>query len=114
MHDNDPEVLEREKRKNLSGTQHETSTPHKTYAPGWNEHLASESEAHIKADRAPGTVEELVKTTVEYVKRRHPREGTDESFTLREEVDGPLRSAAGAAEQEDPEPTVGKDKFRAA
>jgi hypothetical protein len=41
------QVLEAEKQKNLSGTQHKTSTPH-DHAPGWNEHLASSSEASIK------------------------------------------------------------------
>lgn len=48
MHDNDPELLEREKRKNLEKKQHLTSTPHESTAPGWNEHLASSSEAHVK------------------------------------------------------------------
>lgn len=68
MHDNDPEVrktpldvspteshayllniwqvLEREKRRTLSGEQHKT--PHIDGAPGWNEHLASSAEAHVK------------------------------------------------------------------
>ena len=65
MHDNDPEVrllatthpdllqnlllqtLEREKRRNLNGNQHKTSTPIDD-APGWNEDLATASEAHVK------------------------------------------------------------------
>ncbi|KZV80976.1 hypothetical protein EXIGLDRAFT_780293 [Exidia glandulosa HHB12029] len=93
MHNNDPEVLEREKRRNLSDTQHETSTPHKTHAPGWNEALASESEAHIKADQSGAPVEELVKTTVEYVKRRHPKDGLDQSYSLKDEIEGPLSKA---------------------
>ncbi|KIK34636.1 hypothetical protein CY34DRAFT_812794, partial [Suillus luteus UH-Slu-Lm8-n1] len=41
------QMLERGKRRNLSGTQHETSTPIDD-APGWNEDLASASEAHVK------------------------------------------------------------------
>ncbi|KAG8713285.1 hypothetical protein FRC11_012694 [Ceratobasidium sp. 423] len=45
---NDPEVLEREKQKNLRGEQHSTHTN----APGWNELLASDSEANIKAANA--------------------------------------------------------------
>ena len=48
MHDNDPEILELEKKRNLSKQQHKTSTPH-AHAPGWNEYLASASEASIKA-----------------------------------------------------------------
>ena len=44
MHDNDPDVLESEKRKNLSGKQHS----HHKSAPGWNENLASASEAAVK------------------------------------------------------------------
>jgi hypothetical protein len=47
MHDNDPELLEREKQRNLKNEQHSTSTPHK-HAPGWNEYLASTSEAYTK------------------------------------------------------------------
>ncbi|KAH7102748.1 hypothetical protein BKA62DRAFT_769296 [Auriculariales sp. MPI-PUGE-AT-0066] len=90
MHDNDPQVLEREKRKNLAGTQQDSSPHHKTHAPGWNEHLASESEAHIKADKSTGTVDEIVKTTVDYVKRRHPNDSSSQSFETREEIEGPL------------------------
>jgi len=41
------QVLEREKRRNLNGSQHKTSTPIDD-APGWNEGLASASEAHVK------------------------------------------------------------------
>lgn len=70
MHDNDPEVcykfrvpidvdsclnfcfrdklLDEEKKRNLSGTQHRTSTPLRDEAPGWNESLASASEASVK------------------------------------------------------------------
>lgn len=40
------QTLEREKRRNLSGTHLENST--NDDAPGWNENLASESEAHVK------------------------------------------------------------------
>ncbi|KAF8151845.1 hypothetical protein K438DRAFT_1457357, partial [Mycena galopus ATCC 62051] len=64
MHDNDPETLEREKDRNLEGQQDESSTPHK-HAPGWNEPLASSSEASVKADQATGSPSELQKTTVE-------------------------------------------------
>ncbi|KAF8968128.1 hypothetical protein BDZ97DRAFT_1801062, partial [Flammula alnicola] len=48
MHENDPEVLEREKKRNLSrSSTDKTSTPY-DYAPGWNEVLASASEAAVK------------------------------------------------------------------
>ncbi len=43
-----PQVLEQEKKRNLSKQQHKTSTPHPDHAPGWNENLASASEAAIK------------------------------------------------------------------
>nr|ODN81253.1 hypothetical protein L203_05759 [Cryptococcus depauperatus CBS 7841] len=46
-HGNDPDVLAKEKARNLSGTQ-DSSSPHKEHAPGWNEHLASDAEANIK------------------------------------------------------------------
>lgn len=69
MHDNDPKVgvfvlcsmcrpvdekqmLELEKNRNLRGIQHKTSTPH-AHAPGWNEYLASASEASIKVCTRP-------------------------------------------------------------
>lgn len=42
---NDPEVLEKEKKRNLRGEQ---DSPH---VEGWNEDLASESEAAVKADQ---------------------------------------------------------------
>jgi hypothetical protein len=43
----DPDILELEKKRNLSKQQGKTSTPH-SFAPGWNEHLASISEAYVK------------------------------------------------------------------
>jgi hypothetical protein len=72
MHDNDPEVstssiemrvilyvdgvvltkvLEREKQRTLSGEH--LKTPHINGAPGWNEHLASSSEAFVKVSQPP-------------------------------------------------------------
>jgi hypothetical protein len=67
MHDNDPEVdifrsnsslctalirmdaqvLEREKRRNLARHPYQTSSP-LDHSPGWNETLATASEAHVK------------------------------------------------------------------
>ena len=45
------QLLEEEKRRNLRGEQHKTSTPHPKHAPGWNESLASASEAYVKVCR---------------------------------------------------------------
>ncbi|KAF8656254.1 hypothetical protein AX16_002690 [Volvariella volvacea WC 439] len=106
MHDNDPELLETEKQRNLSGKQHKTSAP-LSDAPGWNEYLASASEAGVKADRHQGAkdVSELQATTVEYIKSRHtPDERTEPTVAsyVREEVEGPL-SGRG---RQDPEETV--------
>ncbi|KAH9885821.1 hypothetical protein C8Q73DRAFT_659296 [Cubamyces lactineus] len=118
MHDNDPDVLEQEKRRNLSKQQHKTSTPINE-APGWNESLASASEAAVKADRwGGGTAKDLQDQTVKYVKNRHhssdsattteppPHEpgvstahmrqdgsATPEAPYQRDEIDGPLRTA---------------------
>ncbi|KAJ6619804.1 hypothetical protein B0H10DRAFT_2025113, partial [Mycena sp. CBHHK59/15] len=91
MHDNDPETLETEKGRNLSGTQHRTSTPHK-HAPGWNEHLATASEASVKADQATGSPSDLEKMTIDYI---HSRHSPDEAAYLRDEVNGPLSGAKG-------------------
>ena len=55
MHDNDPVTLEAEKQRNLANKQHATSTPI-SEAPGWNEHLASSSEAHVKVCSALWTL----------------------------------------------------------
>ena len=46
------QILEKEKQRNLSKQQHKTSTPIPD-APGWNEHLASASEASVKARPFP-------------------------------------------------------------
>ncbi|KAF9243492.1 hypothetical protein BU15DRAFT_42867, partial [Melanogaster broomeanus] len=95
MHDNDPELLEREKRRNLSGDQYGASTPIDN-APGWNESLATASEAFVKADRTTVTIRDLEKKTINYVQSRNDpdeRLETREASYAREEIDGPLRSA---------------------
>jgi len=102
MHDNDPEVLEREKGRNLAGTQYKTSTPHK-HAPGWNEHLASASEASVKADKDTGSLEDLQSTTVEYIQSRH---SPDEATELRDLVNGPLSSAKSDEHDSESHPQV--------
>ncbi|KAI0351729.1 hypothetical protein OH77DRAFT_1429303 [Trametes cingulata] len=126
MHDNDPDVLEQEKRRNLSKQQHKTSTPIPDEAPGWNENLASASEAAVKADRwGTGSPKDLQDKTVKYVKDRHhatdsaamneppPNEpgistsrmrhngpGEPEAPYSRDEIDGPLKTAHTATVEE--------------
>ncbi|KAF8144053.1 hypothetical protein K438DRAFT_1632445 [Mycena galopus ATCC 62051] len=92
-HDNDPETLEREKQRNLSGSQHKTSAPH-VHAPGWNEYLASDSEASVKADRSdhPPT-DKLQNDTVDYVHSRHgtnQEDAPNHSADKKERTEGPL------------------------
>jgi hypothetical protein len=116
MHDNDPEVLEREKQRNLSNTQHKTSTPH-AEAPGWNEYLASTSEADVKvrsflfihsiirltnpitqADRTTDSIVNLQRKTIEHVRARYAPDDSVESREadyLRDAVEGPLSGALG-------------------
>jgi len=97
MSGDDPEILEMEKRRNLSKTQHYTSTP-LSNAPGWNEPLATVSEAYVKADKATETNGELQAKTVEYLKSRHSgddRTGSTMAEYAREEVMGPLSGAQG-------------------
>ncbi|KAJ3814088.1 hypothetical protein F5876DRAFT_33715 [Lentinula aff. lateritia] len=110
MHDNDPDVLDTEKKRNLSKTQHGTSTPHE-HAPGWNEYLASASEAHVKADRSTASPSELADKTIKYIHERHSPENavqpTEASFS-RDAVDGPLGQAEG--HDEVVEKTVEKKK----
>ncbi|CAA7267022.1 unnamed protein product [Cyclocybe aegerita] len=102
MHDNDPEVLEREKHKNLTGKQGK-SAPH-DHAPGWNETLATASEADVKADKSTGSPAELQASTVELLRaRRSEIEGEDgtgstTAFYARDEVSGPLSSVQGKEE----------------
>ncbi|KAJ3885327.1 hypothetical protein GG344DRAFT_82831 [Lentinula edodes] len=113
MHDNDPDVLDTEKKRNLSKTQHGTSTPH-DHAPGWNEHLASASEAHVKADRSTASPSELADKTIKYIHERHSPENavqpTEASFS-RDAVDGPLGQAEG--HEQVVEKTVEKKKSTA-
>lgn len=119
MHDNDPEILEREKYRNLSKTQHRTSTPLDN-APGWNEHLATASEASVKADRSEFgrsdfSPADLQKRTVEYLTSRNsPEERVEPTFALytRDEVQGPLSSAQGFEDQDDHAEEVVKQTVR--
>lgn len=69
--DNDPEKLEAEKRKNLKGDPakgKEQTNHHLPGSAGWNEELASDSEASVKADKhAPDTVEEMQNLSVKHL-----------------------------------------------
>lgn len=69
--DNDPEKLEAEKQKNLKGDPakgKEQPNHHLPGAKGWNEELASDSEASVKADKhAPDTVEEMQHLSVKHL-----------------------------------------------
>ncbi|KAJ7593272.1 hypothetical protein C8J56DRAFT_930709 [Mycena floridula] len=91
MHDNDPELLELEKQRNLSLKQHRTSTPHQQI-PGWNEHLATASEASVKADQVDtSSLSEMQNQTVSYIRNRHSAEDNSQSESVvKDEVSGPL------------------------
>ncbi|TFK27498.1 hypothetical protein FA15DRAFT_666347 [Coprinopsis marcescibilis] len=95
MHDNDPEILEREKHRNLTGKTSSNLFPH---APGWNEKLASASEATVKADKSTDSPLEMQKRTVDDIKLNldpdHRQGSTDALYTL-DEVTGPLKTARG-------------------
>jgi hypothetical protein len=94
------QVLEEEKQKNLTGKQHKGSAPHNN-APGWNEYLASTSEAYTKADKSDGeTTEALTKKTIERIKHRHNPDDVMEgmeSSDVKDEVEGPLKKFGKAA-----------------
>ncbi|KAH8118011.1 hypothetical protein DFH11DRAFT_1723990 [Phellopilus nigrolimitatus] len=97
MHDNNPEILETEKQKNLSGRQQKGSAPHDE-APGWNEYLASASEAAVKADKSTlEAPDEMAKRSVEHIRNRHHHDDgthvTIEADYEKDEVEGPLRKS---------------------
>lgn len=97
MHDNDPEVLEREKRRNLARHPHQTSSP-LDHSPGWNETLATASEANVKADQDASSVDDLASRTVTHLKARDYPEETVAATDDLDEVSGPLRSAPGTTD----------------
>ncbi|KAI0001450.1 hypothetical protein BJV74DRAFT_69250 [Russula compacta] len=100
MHDNDPEVLEREKRRNLSRQPYQTSSP-LDHSPGWNEHLASASEAHVKADQDVSSLHDLASRTVAHLKAKGAPEESATARSDRDEVSGPLKSAPGTGRRLD-------------
>ncbi|KAF8442451.1 hypothetical protein L210DRAFT_3536637 [Boletus edulis BED1] len=75
-------------------------------APGWNEDLATTSEAFVKADRESTTLDEMAQKTVDYMQSHHDPENAQTHATYaREEIGGPL-GTAGVGEFEG---VVGKD-----
>ncbi|KAJ3184086.1 hypothetical protein HDU85_001937 [Gaertneriomyces sp. JEL0708] len=71
MSDQDPDIIEREKKRSMERRVKTTkvdvtATERIETAPGWNEYLASESEADVKADRQPDplSMEDLQKSSV--------------------------------------------------
>ncbi|KAI0264446.1 hypothetical protein BC834DRAFT_264175 [Gloeopeniophorella convolvens] len=95
MHDNDPEVLDREKRRNLARQPYQTSSP-LDHAQGWNEHLASSSEANVKADQDKSSTQDLAARTVAHLKAKHSPEenmGSGNALYDRDEISGPLSGA---------------------
>lgn len=62
--DNNPEIIQREKERNLTGQTGE----HVPGVPGWNEKLASDSEATVKAERTDMSVEEMVEHSTKVAK----------------------------------------------
>ena len=69
--DNDPKKMEAEKQKNLKGDPakgKEEENHHMPGAKGWNENLASDSEAAVKAEKhAPDSVEEMQNLSVKHL-----------------------------------------------
>ncbi|KAJ9120399.1 hypothetical protein QFC24_005356 [Naganishia onofrii] len=71
MHESDPQKLGDEKDKHLAGKDQDRQT-HPEDAPGWNETLASESEAVIKAETTQDgpPSKELQAKTVEHLTKK--------------------------------------------
>ncbi|WIA38376.1 hypothetical protein OEZ86_001706 [Tetradesmus obliquus] len=66
--DNNPDVLEREKQRNLQGKTPEVVPGE----PGWNPNLASDSEAAVRAERAPSMdMAELQEHSVKIIQHMH-------------------------------------------
>lgn len=113
------QVLEIEKQRNINKVQHETSTTINN-APGWNEYLASSSEASVKvrthttslptfthsclqADRSDHSIHDLQSQTVEHVHKRHHGKGSEP--TTKGAVSGEERVGAYEATYERDETT---------
>ncbi|CAG8644018.1 5196_t:CDS:2, partial [Cetraspora pellucida] len=84
--DNDPFVIDKEKRRLLRGK----VVGSLKHAPGWNEKLATDSEAMVKAEREPdsSSIDELQRETLAYL-TTHDNESDDivvETFKKEVEV----------------------------
>jgi len=91
MSNEDPKTLEREKERTLHRKQ--TLDTH-DHAPGWNESLASESEAHVKADQANIDPSTLPERTIAALHQQHSADegaageyATTHTTTVKTEVD---------------------------
>lgn len=74
MNDGNADTIQEEKEKTVKGG-NKSSVEH---APGWNESLASQSEAKVKADQNPKGPEELQSETSKVAEIDHPHgEATD-------------------------------------
>merc|ERR1711879_598588 len=67
VHTGDPKEVESEKQKNLKG---DSKSPVEG-APGWNEKLASDAEAKVKATKDTRGPKELQKDTAEAHEKQH-------------------------------------------
>ncbi|CAL8467572.1 g7110 [Coccomyxa elongata] len=73
--DNDPDVLHKEKERNLRAGKPRSAV--KDLEEGWNEKLASDSEAAVKAERHHNddeSIEELQKKSVHHIRTEHHEE----------------------------------------
>ncbi|CAG8435741.1 6215_t:CDS:2 [Diversispora eburnea] len=83
MSDNDPETLEREKKRLLSGNVKGVLRS----APGWNEMLASDSEAVIKAEREPeSSFHELQQESLTAFQIRRENDESDVVGQIKQEI----------------------------
>lgn len=78
MSDDDPVIISKEKESLMRGVD---KSPYPQDAPGWNEELASVSEAIVKAERAhtDSNLDELQQESIHYLKSR---ERTDEQSEI--------------------------------
>jgi hypothetical protein len=103
--DNDPKVLEAEKRRNLSGETEELGEEVAGAVPGaagWNPKLASDAEAVVKAERAPDMeIEELVEFTVHTVHQTTTATTTETTATGEEEKEEKEGKEGGGGNKSD-------------
>lgn len=86
MSDNDPEILEKEKQKHLKGK----TVSHIKEVPGWNEKLASDAEAVVKAEKecADCPIDEMQRQTVETLQKKQEEDAMDGSVQTPEPQSG--------------------------